>query len=92
MNTKRIEIFTAGCPLCNPVVDMVKELAHESSNEVTVYDLVKQCEDKECLTKVKEYGIKRLPSVVVDGKLLACCTKQEITKEDLVNAGIGQKM
>ena len=45
MNRRKIEIFTAGCPLCNPVVNMVKELASETTDEVIVYDLVKQCEN-----------------------------------------------
>jgi len=40
-------------------------------------------------TKMKEYAVKRLPAVAVDGKLLDCCKNIEITKEDLINAGIG---
>ncbi len=92
MSFTSIEIFTAGCPLCKPVVNMVKELTQEGFNEVTVYDLVKEYNSGDCLAKVEEYGIKRIPSVVVDGKLLACCAKQEITKDDLKNTGIGQNM
>lgn len=88
MNKRKIEVFTAGCPVCNPVVDLVKSLANEQYNEVTIYDLVKQCETKECVAKVEEYGIKRLPAITVNGKLLSCCSNNGITKEDLVNAGI----
>lgn len=89
MNKRQIEIFTAGCPVCNPVIDMVKSLACENC-EVTVYDLVKQCESKECLSKVEQYQIKRLPAVAVDGQLLNCCKDKGITKEDLIQAGIGK--
>ncbi len=92
MNKHRIEVFTAGCPLCNPVVGMVKELALGTSHEVIVYDLVKQCESKDCVSKVSAYGVKRLPSVAIDGRLLACCSQQEITRQDLVNAGLGQNV
>ncbi len=86
---KQIEIFTAGCPVCNPVVDMVKSLASETDSHVTVYDLVEQCESKECQDKVKQYGVKRLPAVAVDGALLDCCKGGGITKESLMAAGIG---
>ncbi len=92
MNKRRIEVFTAGCPVCNPVVDLVTSLANEQYNEVIIYDLVKQCETKECVSKVAEYGIKRLPAIAVDGQLLSCCKNNGITKEDLINAGITEKL
>jgi hypothetical protein len=90
MNKPKVEIFTAGCPVCNPVIDMVKSLACENC-EITVYDLVKQCESKEIAAKVEQYNIKKLPAVTVNGELLNCCRDKEITKEDLINAGIGKK-
>ena len=92
MNKRRIEVFTAGCPVCNPVVDLVKSFADEEYNEITIYDLVKQCEIKECVSKVEEYGIKRLPAIAVNGQLLSCCNNNGITKEDLLNAGITEKL
>ena len=39
---RQIEVFTAGCPVCEPVVKMVKEMACDSC-EVTVYNLAEQC-------------------------------------------------
>lgn len=87
--TRTVEVFTAGCPVCNPVVHLVQEVACEYC-EITVYDLVKQCEDKECIAKVGQYNITRLPAVVVNGRLLDCCKGNEITKEDLLAVGIGQ--
>jgi len=85
---RTIEIFTAGCPVCNPVVQMVKQTADDNC-EITIYDLVKQCEEKACIDKMKAYGIIRVPSIVVNGKLLDCCD-QTVTQQDLINAGIGQ--
>ena len=86
---RQIEIFTAGCLVCNPVVQLVQESAGENY-EITVYDLVKQCEEQECISKIDQYNLKRLPSVAVNGQLLDCCKNIEITKEDLIAAGIGQ--
>jgi len=85
----KIEIFTAGCPVCNPIVELVKETASENF-EITIYDLVKQCEEEECISKMKEYQINRLPSIAVNGELLNCCKNIQITKDDLIAAGIGQ--
>ncbi|NOX85652.1 MAG: glutaredoxin [Chlorobi bacterium] len=84
----QIEIFTAGCPVCNPVVQLVKDTACENC-EITVYDLSVQCESKICVRKMKEYGVKRLPAIAVNGELIGCCKNIEITKEDLIKAGIG---
>ena len=86
---KQIEIFTAGCPVCEPVVALVKETACQNC-EITIHNLSDQCESKICISKMEEYKVKRLPAIAVDGKLLGCCKNIEITKEDLVNAGIGQ--
>lgn len=86
---RQVEIFTANCPVCDPVVQMVKELACDQC-EITVYDLIKLCDDKVCLSKLEEYEIKKVPAIAVNGKLLSCCENQGISKEDLIKAGIGQ--
>jgi len=85
---RQVEIFTAGCPVCEPVVQLVKETACENC-EITIHNLSAQCESKVCVSKMNEYQIKRLPAIVVDGTLLGCCKNIEITKEDLLKAGIG---
>lgn len=86
---RKIELFTAGCTVCEPVVEMVKAMAC-SSCEVVIYNLSQPCETKECLEKVKTYGIKALPAIAVNGKLLSCCQNKGISVEELKNAGIGQ--
>ena len=88
MMKRSIEIFTAGCPVCSPVVQLVKETICENC-AITLYNVVAQCEEQICIDKIKEYGINHLPSVVVNGSLLDCCSRP-ITKQDLLNAGIGQ--
>ena len=87
---RKIEIFTANCPVCDPVVKMVSELTCGSC-DVIIYDMIKLCDDKACLKKAKEYGVTRIPAVAVDGKLLECC-EARITREDLLAAGIGQEL
>lgn len=86
---RKVEVFTAGCPVCDPVVQMVKELTCGNC-EVIIYDLVKQCEEKTCVNKLKENNVQKLPAIVVNGELLSCCQDSGITKEDLITAGIGR--
>ena len=85
---RQIEIFTAGCPVCKPVVALVKETACDNC-KITIYNLSKQCESKVCVSKMKEYNVKKLPAIAVNGKLIDCCKNVAITKEDLLNARIG---
>ena len=88
-NTRRVEVFTAGCHICDEVVKTVKDLACPSC-EVTVYDLNAKCATGECISKAKQYGIKSVPAVVIDGKLAGCCQSNGPDIEALKRAGLGQ--
>ncbi|MBN22434.1 MAG: glutaredoxin [Bdellovibrionaceae bacterium] len=88
MAKRKVEVFTSGCPVCEPTVALVQKLAC-SSCDVEIYDLNKGCDTNECRDKGKNYGINRLPAVVVDGKLLDCCKQGAITEQALISAGIG---
>lgn len=85
---RQIEVFTAGCPVCDPVVKTVKEMACDDC-EVTVYNLADH-DDDNTVEMVKKYNITSLPAVAVNGKLLACCQNRGVSKEELEAAGIGQ--
>ncbi len=91
LTKRKIEIFTAGCSVCSPVVDMVKSMAC-SNCEVIVYNLADPCESKECIDKAKTYGIKALPAIAVNGQLLSCCHNTGISETELRKAGIGQPL
>jgi glutaredoxin len=65
---KKIEVFSAGCPACNETIGVVKRLAG-SSHEVVVQDMRKS----EIASKAERYGVRRVPAVVIDGKLAGCC-------------------
>lgn len=80
---RKVEVFIAGCPLCDETVKLVKELSCQSC-DVTVYNL----REKE-LDKAKEYGVNSVPTVVVDGKILDCCIREKPAADDLKTAGIG---
>jgi len=70
MNAKRkIEVFSAGCPCCDDAVKLVRSLACPSC-EVTVLDMKS---DRQAQEKARLYGVKRVPAVVVEGKLADCC-------------------
>ena len=88
MAKRKIEIFTSGCPLCEPVVELVKKTAC-SACDVVVYDLNAGCSTNECREKAKRYGITRVPAVVVNGKLLDCCKTGSVSEQSLRNAGVG---
>ena len=86
----KIEIFTAGCSVCSPVVDIVKAIVCNYC-DVTVYNVAEPCDSKECLEKVKTYSIKALPAVAIDGKLLACCQNKGVSEAELIKAGVGRR-
>lgn len=87
-NKRKVEVFTSGCPLCEPVVELVKKTAC-SSCEVVIYDLNAGCDTNDCRDKAKQYGVTRVPAVVVNGKLLDCCETGTVSETELRAAGIG---
>jgi hypothetical protein len=84
--TARIEIFSAGCPVCEEGTARVRALAGDGQ-EVVVRDLRS---DEAAARQAADYGIKAVPAVVVDGQLLACCRNTGPTEEELVAAGVGR--
>ncbi|PZS36847.1 MAG: hypothetical protein DLM62_21335 [Pseudonocardiales bacterium] len=86
MAKRQVEVFTAGCPICQPTVALVQELAC-SDCEVTVHDL-----REEGAEEARRYGITTVPAVVVDGRLAACCDRGGPDREQLRAAGIGQQL
>lgn len=88
---RQVEIFTAGCHLCQEAVDLVMELPCDSC-EVIVYDLRERCDDLACIEKATAYGVRSVPTVVVDGKIASCCVRPGVDREALQAAGIGQPL
>lgn len=80
---RKVEVFTAGCELCDTAVELVKQVACASC-EVSVMSM----QDESAASKAKGYGVPAVPAVVVDGKLLDCC-KGELSEAALRETGIG---
>ena len=85
---RRVEVFTAGCPICEETVSLVRSMACPSC-EVQVYDLREGCATNECREKATRYGITAVPAVAVNGVLLDCCRRGPIDAASLRAAGIG---
>lgn len=82
--TRKVEVFTAGCPLCEPVVELVKRVACGQC-DVTVHNL----QDADGARRAKEANVQRVPMVLVDGKPAECCQAGPVTEGGLRAAGIG---
>jgi hypothetical protein len=57
---RKVEVFTAGCPICERTVNLVKSLACPSC-EVRIYDLREGCATNECREKATRYGVTAVP-------------------------------
>ncbi len=88
MTTKRkIEVFSAGCGVCQETVEMVKRNACPSC-EVTVHDM----NDADVADRARQLGIRSVPAVVIDGKLAGCCVAGGVDEATLKAAGLGQPL
>ena len=88
MAQKRIiEIFSAGCAICDETVQMVREMACPSC-EITVLDM----KEDSIAERAARLGIKSVPAVLVNGKLADCCAGRGPDRDVLRGAGIGQPL
>ncbi|MEE9591754.1 MAG: thioredoxin family protein [Thermodesulfobacteriota bacterium] len=60
---RTIEVFTAGCPICKETLDMVRDVTRDCGCEV----IERRCEGERCCPEATGYGIKAIPTIVVDG-------------------------
>jgi glutaredoxin 3 len=84
MSKRKIEIFSAGCPVCHAVIDSVKQLA-DTLVEVEVLDMHRQ----DVAARAMQFGVRSVPAVAIDGKLANCCTGRGIDLETLRRQGVG---
>lgn len=82
---RRVEIFSAGCPLCEQVVQLVNEMACPSC-DVTVLDM----QEPYVAERAALYGVGSVPAVAVNEELASCCTAGGPDENALLAAGIGQ--
>jgi hypothetical protein len=83
-NTRKAEVFTAGCVCCDEAIALVKRLAC-SSCEVSVLDI----RDGSIAKRAGEFGIRRVNAVVIDGQIADCCAGG-FNEQALRAAGLGE--
>jgi len=84
---RQVEIFSAGCPLCQDAIAMVESIASAECH-VTVLDM----HEAEVADRAKRLGIRSVPAVVIDGKVADCCAGRGPDKATLQAAGVGQPL
>ncbi len=84
---RQIEVFSAGCAVCEEAIAKVNEIACPSC-EVTVLDMT----DPAVAERAKALGIQSVPAVAIDGKLADCCQGRGIDEDTLRAAGLGQPL
>lgn len=63
---RKIEVFSAGCALCNETLRVVHEAVSSCGCEV----IERRCASDERCEEAKAYGVRAMPSVVVDGRIM----------------------
>lgn len=87
MALRKVEIFSAGCSVCNDTVELVKGISCPSC-DMTVLNMNEQ----KVAERARSLGIRSVPAIVVDGKLASCCTGRGPNEVELREAGIGQQL
>ena len=88
MSEKRqVEIFSAGCSICEETIELVNEVACPSC-EISVLDM----QDTSVSDRARNLGIKSIPAILIDGKVADCCAGRGVDADTLRAAGIGQPL
>jgi len=84
-HSRKVEIFSAGCGLCDEAIELVEKLACPSC-DVTIQDMA----SPETLERARQLGVRTVPAVAIDDKLVACCSNSGPNESELKAAGLGQ--
>jgi len=85
MAKREIEIFSAGCPVCQDAIQDIEAAACPSC-EVTIVDM----QDMAGVKRARELGVKSLPAVAINGQLATCCAGRGPDIATLRALGLGQ--
>jgi glutaredoxin 3 len=85
--TRQIEIFSAGCPICEQTIELINRVACPSCN-VTILDM----RDPQVASRAKSLDVRSVPAVVIDGTLADCCAGRGPDEQTLRAAGLGQPL
>ncbi|MFP5344746.1 MAG: thioredoxin family protein [Gammaproteobacteria bacterium] len=84
---RRIEIFSAGCPVCEETINLINRIACPSC-DFSVLDM----REAQVAERARKLGIGVVPAVVIDGQLAECCAGRGPDEAALRQAGIGEPM
>ena len=84
---RKIEIFSAGCPVCVDTIEKIEALACPSC-EIEVLDL----QEHEVAERAVSFGIRSIPAVLIDGVLSDCCSGRGVDMVVLQAAGLGVQL
>ncbi len=65
----RVELFRADCRLCERTENTLRYILKDYDVELIVHR-ASECKDGSCCRLAEIYGIKAVPSIVVDGELV----------------------
>ncbi len=66
MTGRRIEVFSAGCPLCAAMLTLVKESVSACGCEV----IERRCRGAKLCPEAQDYGVRVMPTVVLNGQIV----------------------
>ena len=85
MRKRKIEVFTSGCPLCEEVIEMIRKNLCQAC-ELIVLDMHEMAVSE----RARNLGVKSVPSVVIDGELVKCCSRAGVDLEIIKGYGLGE--
>ena len=78
---RKIVVFTAGCPCCIEAMELIEFLAG-NEHDVEIRDM----HDPAVAAAASSYGIRRVPAVVIDGRLADFYAARELDEVTLTRA------
>lgn len=84
---RRVEIFSAGCPVCEDTIALVRRLACDSCDVAVTH-----MGDPRGVERARELGVRSVPAVAIDGRLADCCAGSGPDEATLRAAGLGQPL
>ncbi len=85
--SRKIEILSAGCPVCADAVRQIQDAACPSC-EIEVLDI----RDPTVSERAVLLGVRSVPAVVIDGVLAGCCSDRGVDVAMLQAAGLGKNL
>ena len=82
---RRIELFSADCPLCREAAELLSRAACRAC-EVSVLGMG----DPQVVRRAAELGVRSVPAVAIDGELAQCCSDRGLDEAALRAAGLGR--